>query len=98
MNVPPVSELTPAEQPVAWSGAIIGVVVAAIPLLRALNVEISKETEDAIFGFALAVIVLATLIVRQVTTTKARAQAAIDKAYLAQPGDPAPTLDGKNLG
>lgn len=84
--------MNPSSEPVGWAGATTAVAVAAIPLLRAFHVNITEDQANAILGFLAAAIVFLTLAVRARVTPTDKAQNVVDAAYIAQPGDPKPTL------
>lgn len=85
--------MTPANEPTAWSGAVTALAVAAIPLLRAFNVNVTQAQSDAVLGFLAALIVVATVFVRSKVTPIAEAQKKVDQAFIADPSlDPKPVL------
>lgn len=82
----------PADEPVAWGGAVTALVVAAIPVLRAFNVSVSEDQANAILGILAPLIAFGTLLVRSQVTPTAKAQDAVNSAAAAPPGAPVPKL------
>ena len=82
--------MNPANNPSAWSGAITALAVATIPFLRSFNIyDMTKDQADAILTLLGVVIVVATLFLHTLTTTKVAAQAKIDVAFAAPADAPA---------
>jgi hypothetical protein len=84
---------TLAQEPVAVGGSLTAIAVAAIPVLRAFGVNVTEDQATAVLGLLAALIAFGTLLIRSLVTPVEKANDVINAAYIAQSGDPKPSLN-----
>ena len=90
--------MNPTSEPVAWGGVISAVAIAAIPFLRSVGLHITEDQSNSFLGLLAAVTLAGTFYVRSKVTPsntavpRSDAEAAVNEAMLAQPGDAKPVI------
>jgi len=77
--------LSPSSEPTAWTGILTAIAIAAIPFLRSVGVNISKDQADSGLALLAAVSVGLTILVRSKVTTVNKAESAVTTALTTQP-------------